>query len=214
MRLHFNSKWAQRVQTVLRRRSPRSGATVGPPISTVPVTAEWDEAFLRVESYLRAHHIESRVLINRLTNEIMTAARTLAARHPEEPPVTVAIQVAHARIGEWLTRALGEGDWTDERFRARGRLALLLVDVPRRDPESFLSPDKLPAEIRAQMSTARLHAGPELKLTSMPSAELQFPLSDAVEEKWETFSRSTVFRAAASWLVFAALLSAAWLSTR
>ena len=184
------------------------------PVPSVPPTAEWDEAFLRVESYLRAHHLESRVLVNRLTNEIMDAARTIARRLPDEPPVTVAIQVAHARIGEWLTQSLGGGDWADERFRARGRLALLLADVPDACPERFLTTETLSPAIRERMATATLKPGPELKLTAMPSAPLEFPLSETVEEKWITFSRSTFFRAATSWIVLAAILGAAWFTTR
>ena len=215
MRLNFKLVWAQRVQEVLRRRLRQTGGTIAPtPLPSVPPTAEWDEAFLRVESYLRAHHIESRVLVNRLTNEIMDAARTIARRLPEEPPVTVAIQVAHARIGEWLTQSLGGGDWADERFRARGRLALLLADVPGACPERFLTTEALSPAIRDRMATATLKPGPELKLTAMPSAPLEFPLSDAVEEKWITFNRSTFFRAATSWIVLAAILGAAWFTTR
>src|SRR5436190_1545812 len=142
MRLRFKKEWAHRVQAVLGRRLPLhpvngTGTQSTPPF--LPANAAWDEAFLRVESYLRAHQIESRVLLNQRTTEILAAARALAARHPEEAPVTLAIQVAHARIGEWLVHSLGEGDWADERFRARGRLALLMAEVPRKYPERFLA---------------------------------------------------------------------------
>ena len=215
MRINFKSIWAQRVQSVIRGRARRSGrspvATILPP---VPPSAEWDEAFLRVESYLRAHHIESRVLLNRLTYEIIDAARRLAEQMPDEMPVTIAVQVAHARIGEWLTQSMGEGDWADERFRARGRLAVLLADVPHECPEHFLIPDPLPPGLRERMASATLHPGPELKLTAMPSAPLEFPLAEAVEGRWETFSRSMFLRAATSWIVLAALLGAAWFTTR
>ena len=130
MRLQFKTQWAN-LHTLMRRRQfgsperiPAGNAPEG------PVNADWDEAFLRVESYFRAHQIESRVLLNQLTSEIISAARLLARDLPEVPPVTVAMRMAHARIGEWLVRALGEGHWADERFRARGRLALLLTKLP------------------------------------------------------------------------------------
>src|SRR5688572_9771073 len=152
MRLQFKSKWAHRVQAVLRL------GPLGEPIErtaqpapALPITAAWDDAFLRVESYLRAHQIESRVILNHLTTDILTAARALAVEHPEEAPVTLAINVTHARIGQWMVDALGEGDWADERFRARGRLALLMAEIPQRCPEKFLSLEELPSEIRAQL---------------------------------------------------------------
>src|SRR5688572_19828617 len=184
MRLPFKSQWAHRVQAALRLSA--SGEPIeqtAPPTPALPISAEWDEAFLRVESYLRAHQIESRVLLNHLTTDILTAARDLATEHPHEPPVTLAMHVAHARIGEWLVHALGEGDWADERFRARGRLALVMAEIPGRCPEKFLSAEELPPETRAQLVEARLYPGPELRLASMPPSLLEFPLGEAVEEK-------------------------------
>jgi len=215
MRKQIKSTWAHRVQAVLRLApSDQRLERTAEPAPVLPVNAEWDDAFLRVESYLRAHQIESRVLLNRLTTDILNAARALAVEHPEEAPVTLAIQVAHARIGQWMVDALGEGDWADDRFRARGRLALLMAEIPARCPEKFLSPEQLPDEIRAPLLGARLYPGPELRLASMPSSVLEFPLKDAVEEKWTTFSRSTFLRATMSWLVVASLFGAAWLASR
>lgn len=214
MRLQFKSKWAHRVQAVLRLGPPGEPIErTAQPASALPVNPEWDDAFLRVESYLRAHQIESRVLLNYLTTDILTAARGLAVEHPAEAPVTLAINVTHARIGQWMVDALGEGDWADERFRARGRLALLMAEIPQRCPEKFLAHEELPAEIRAQLLAARLYPGPELRLASMPPSLLEFPLGEAVEEKWTTFSSSTFLRASMSWLVIASLCGVAWLAT-
>lgn len=215
MRLSFKSLWAHRVQGVLRRRPPVNGGIPHPaPEHALPVDADWDEAFLRVESYLRAHHIESRVLLSRLTTEILTAARTLAAQLPAEAPVTISLRVAHARIGDWLQHELGEGDWADERFRARGRLALLLSGIPHATPERFLAAEPLPDPLRGLLAVSRLAPAPGMLPTGMPPAPLEFPLSDMAEEKWETFSRSTFFRAAASWFAFLGLLGATWIATR
>ncbi|MES2694344.1 MAG: hypothetical protein V4773_12785 [Verrucomicrobiota bacterium] len=213
MRLQFKSNWADRVRTALRRNGPpfRSRPVS---IAELPATAAWDDAFARVESYLRAHHIESRVLLAKYTTDILAAARALAVQHPNEAPVTLAIRVAHARIGEWLVHGLGEGDWADERFRARGRLALLMSEIPERCPERFLSAEDLPAETRNRLSTAQLLPGPELRLASMPPAPLEFPLGEVVEEKWSTFNRSAFFRASMSWVVLAGAAGLAWLVTR
>jgi hypothetical protein len=215
MRLSFKSLWAHRVQGVLRRRPPVNGTGApAAPAPALPVDADWDEAFLRVESYLRAHHIESRVLLSRLTTEILTAARSLAGQLPGEAPVTIAMRVAHARIGDWLQTALGEGDWADERFRARGRLALLLSEIPHQAPERFLAPEPLAPPLRDRLQVAGLAPAPGMLPTGMPPAPLEFPLAEIAEEKWETFSRSTFFRAAASWFLFLGLLGATWIVTR
>lgn len=215
MRLAFRTKWADRLQTVLRRaRPPADDAAAGFPPAAVD--RQWDEAFLRVESYLRAHHVESRVQLNRLTTEIIAAARMVLAGHPGEPPVTVAVRVAQARIGEWLVQALGEGDWTDERFRARGRLALLLANVPVERPDRFLvtSGDELPAPARADLTKSRLLPGPEVRLANMPPAPLELPLDDAIERKWSTFNRSAFVHSAMSWVVITSLVGIAWWAMR
>lgn len=202
---------------MLRRQAAHGAATAssaGHVAALVPATAEWDEAFLRVESYLRAHHIESRVLLNKLTAEIVDAARAVAVMQPDESAVTLAMQVAHARIGEWMVEALGEGDWTDGHFRARGRLALLLADVPGRCPERFLSLQDLAPEVARAMRAGQLEPGPELRLSRMPSAPLEFPRVDSVGETWVTFSRSAFVRGATSWLLIAGVVGLAWVFTR
>jgi hypothetical protein len=212
MRFQFNPPWVQRFPALFRWSDRAVQPGMAEPPTPVPATAEWDEAFTRIESYLRAHRLESRVLLNQLTTEIIQVARPLAAQHPELSPVTVAMKVAHARIGEWLQRNIGEGDWTDERFRARGRLALLLARVGEEHPQHFLGGEPLETAVVAQLRFAQLQPGPEVRLSSMPAAPLDFPLAEAAEEKWTTFSRSVFFRSAASWILLAGFVGVAWLA--
>lgn len=182
-----------------------------------PVTAghpaAWDEAFVRVESYLRAHHLESRVLLNRLANEIIDEARVLAAQEPGENPVVLAMEIAHARIASWFVRLFREGDWCDERFRARGRLALVMADMPGRWSQHFLSDEEVPRDFVEAMTSSTLQPGPELRFSNMPPAPLEFAFDDAEEQLRKTFNGRTFLRAAASWLVIAGLLGAAWMTT-
>lgn len=176
--------------------------------------AQWEEAFVRVESYLRAYQLESRMQLGRLTEEIIAAARALAHEMPGEDPITLSIHVAQARIGQWTVGVMGEGDWTDPRFRARGRLALLIAEVPRKCPQAFLSSgEPLPQEMRERLAASQLQPGPEMRLAGMPSAPLEFAQGGEVIEKWTTFSRKSFARAAASWIVFVGLAGLTWLIT-
>lgn len=202
------------MQGALRRRSEGRGPRRLSAVEAGPVPAEWDEAFLRVESYLRAHQIESRMLLTRLTGDIIADAQVLAAQIPHEAPVTVAMRLAHARIGEWMQRAMGEGSWDDERFRARGRLALLMSELPERCPQNFLGTDPLPDDVRSRITAAQLVAGPEMRPLTMPPAMLEFPLVEMAEAKWVTFSRSAFVRSAASWVLFVTIVGAAWYASR
>jgi hypothetical protein len=210
--MRLRNHWSSFARSPARAPTNNSVATHAAP--NLPVTAEWDEAFRRVESYLHAHQIESRVLVNQLTTEMLNDARAAADQAPGEQPVTLAMRIAHARIGGWLKQAFADGDWADERFRARGRLALLRSELPQRCPERFLSREPLPPEFAAELVAAHLSASPELRPTPMPPAELEFPLAEMVEERWVTFSRSTFVRAAASWIVFVGFLGVAWFATR
>lgn len=215
MRSQFKLRWADRLQFALGRQTRRanSGPWANSP-AAIPATAEWDEAFLRVESHLRAYRIESRVRLNQLASEIINDARAMAVQHPDEAPVTLAMQITHARIGGWLVQALGEGDWADERFRARGRLAILMAEIPRRCPELFLSNEKLPAEVELRMRSAYLRPGPNVRLSSMRSAPLDFPLGAYVDQKWRELSRAVVLRSVTVWCALFGLLSLAWFATR
>src|SRR5688500_4947713 len=117
MRLQLQRAWGQRSASSLSQPGVAGPepAAAGTPI---PIDAEWDNAFMRVESYLRAHHIESRSLLTRLTTEILAEARALVPMAAGESPLETSMRVAQTRIGNWLQRSVGDGTWSDERFRA------------------------------------------------------------------------------------------------
>jgi len=169
---------------------------------------------MRVESYLRAHHIQSRSLLTRLTTEIVAEARALVPISPDQLPVETAMRVAQTRVGEWLQRSIGEGTWSDDQFRGRGRLALLMSGVPDRCPEYFLADEHLPTAEAQRMVRAQLQPGPELRPVGMPPATVEFHFTEIGDEKWITFSRSAFTRAAASWGFFIGFLAVAWIATR
>ncbi len=176
----------------------------------LPTERSWDEAFLRVESYLRAHHLESRTLLNQLATDIIREARSQARATSEMEPVAVAMRVTQARMGEWFARAGNAGDWSDERVRARGRLALVLADVPERWAGWFLSPRPVLPELATALAAGVLHPGPELSFSNMPPAPLEFGFSRPDDPA--TLSRSgwRNVRAAAGWLTIAACFGVAW----
>lgn len=173
----------------------------------------WDEAFLRVESYFRAHQIESRILLNRLVMEVIMAAR--AAALPSADPVALAMREAERRTNAWFARVLGDAaDPDDERLGTRGRIALVLCDVPARWPQHFLADAPPPPELIEAMRAAYIEAGPEIEITSMFPRPMDFgPIANVADEAWKTFARWPLLRAALGWLLFLGLLAAAWFFT-
>ena len=173
----------------------------------LPAESAWDEAFLRVESYLRAHHLEGRVLLNQVVADIIREAR---GQNSAEPPVTVAMRVMHARTGNWFVRAGHTGDWSDARIRQQGRLALVLGNVPERWGNYFLSGEPPPPELAAALASGVLQSGPELRFSNMPPAPLEFGFIEPDDLNSIKRSSWLIVREAAGWLSVVGLFGVAW----
>jgi hypothetical protein len=175
-----------------------------------PTDPAWDEAFSRVESYLRAHHLESRVLLNQVVTEIITEARARAFTHPADEPIAIAMQVTHARIGAWFARAVSESGWANERDRAHGRLALVIANLPGRWANHFLSTASVPAELAAAMASVQFQPGPELRFSNMPTAPLEFGFVETDQPQAVKQSLWLLLRAASLWIVAIGCIGVAW----
>lgn len=183
-----------------------------PSAPVAPSDPAWDAAFLRVESYLRAHHIESRVLLNHLGAEIIRRTRAVAGNESSEEIVSLAMKVAHTQIGLWFAQIFPEGDWNDERFRARGRLALLLTDMPGKWSQHFLSADPLPPEIVEAMRNYVFEPGPELRFSNMAPTSLDSLFGDDVDPARAPGRRFPLARLIVGGLVAVGLAGIAWAS--
>lgn len=188
--------------------------TTQPFTSVLPVDPAWDEAFLRVESYLRSHRLESRILISRLTTEIVWSARVASVKRAQVSPVELAMEMADRRMSAWFLRVLGEGMLDEPRLGARGRLALVLADVPTRWPQYFLSDEAPPDDMVAAMRSAYVEAGPEMRFSNMVPRPIDLgPIASAAGETWSTLQRWPLLRAALGWLLIIGLLAGIWAAT-
>ncbi len=173
-----------------------------------PADPAWDEAFLRVESYLRSYGIESPVLLNRITSEIIAVARASLPENGAEEPVAVALQVTHARIGEWFAKAGHRLDWADDRDRAQGRLAMIATGMPGRWADYFLSDQPVPVDLGSALATFHVLPGPELRLSNMAPEPLEFGF-DLVDERLPGRKWVPV-RALVTWSLICASLGVTW----
>jgi len=190
--------------------SPSTDAVPPPPPPAPSVDLAWDEAFLRVQSYLRAYGLESLVLLNQITADIIGAAQARAREGGSAAPVTLAMEVTHARIGEWFARTGQQIDWSDERMRAQGRLALIVADLPGRWANYFLSPAPVPPELAARMTLVQLISSPELRLSTMPPATLEFGFLESDAPRLPTRRIWLPLRAMVSWLLVVGFFGVAW----
>jgi len=122
---------------------------------------------------------------------------------------------ASRRTERWFAQVLGDAvDPDDERLGTRGRIALVMADVPARWPQHFLAATPPPAELVEAMRAAYIEAGPELELTRMVPRPLDFgPIANVADEAWKTFTRWPVLRAVLGWLIFIGLLAVVWFET-
>ncbi len=180
----------------------------------LPADLAWDEAFLRVESYLRSHRLESRILINRLTTEILNSAREESSGREGFSPVELAMEVADRRMSAWFLRVLGEEALDEPRLGARGRLALVLADVPARWPQYFLSDETPPQQMVDAMRSAYVEAGPELRFSNMVPRPMDLgPIASAAGDTWSTLRRWPLLRAVLGWLLIIGALAGIWSAT-
>ncbi len=168
-----------------------------PPLPSFPPRADpaWNEAYERVESYLRAHRIEQPIALSELTNAIIAAAWQQAADAPVITPVTLALREADRLITEWFVRVLAKGGAHSRRLSVRGRLALALADAPGRWPDAFLAPVAPPRELADAMRAAFLRTGPPPQLSKMTAQTIPLGrVARLLDLSWEAALRWSAFR--------------------
>jgi hypothetical protein len=182
-------------------------------MSKSATTRTWDEAFLRVESYLRAYGLESRVRLNQITSEIIQQAREQWSDDDTEAPVTIALNLARARVDAWLLSINPVAEPNYEQSAADARVALILADLPGRWSDCLLSACPLPEALRARLNSTPVLPTPELRVSNMPPAPLEFGNGEPAEPGLGAWRTSIFSRAALTWVFILGLFSAAWAAT-
>lgn len=186
----------------------------GRPTTVIPFASDWDEAYSRVESYLRAHQIRNRILLSRLVNDIMERA-VEAVRASGANPVTCAMELADQTMADWFDRVLGEEGGAHKRLSIKGRLALTMAEVPERWPEHFLGSGPLPEGMAASMRDCYLEAGPGFQFTNMVPRPIDLgPIASAAGETWATFQKWPLIRGLFLWTLFLLGLGSLFYLTR
>jgi hypothetical protein len=176
---------------------------------------EWNEAYVRVEDYLRAHRIHNRLHQSRLILRILERA---ARRHEQNPglnPTTLAAEEAGRLMDAWFGEVLDQPKLTPDRIAIVGRLALLLTDGAQKNPYAFLDEEQIPPEFARAMRRSSIEAGPDLAVSSMVPRPIDLgPITEAAGETIEQIEKWPLLRTLALWLVFTAALAAIFYATR
>ena len=106
-------------------------------------------------------------------------------------------------VTEWFSEVLQSPlTRADQTLSTRGRLALLLADMPGKWQDQFLRPGPWPEEFTSAMRETFLRAGPDFQLSKMTPRPLDLgPITTLTN-----LGQMPYFRMVMAWTMFALLL--------
>jgi hypothetical protein len=165
---------------------------------------DWNDAYTKVESYFQALRIRNKLLMGGLVVQVIDRARHRAAMEPARPAIELATEEMDHLVTEWFGHVLQESpSGSRQMLSTRGRLALLLADMPGKWQDQFLRPGPWPEEFVSRMREVYLRAGPDFQLSKMTPRPLDLgPITTLTN-----ISRLPYAKMVAIWILFGLLLA-------
>ncbi len=170
----------------------------------------WNDAYQKVESYLGALGVRNKFLLGQLVFRILAKAKTRAVNEAGASPTELAIEETVRLVNEWCYQVLGFNPAdTPYRVSTRGRMALLLADMPGKWQDQFLKPGPWPEEFTAAMRESFLRAGPDFQISQMEPRDIDLGAIHTLT----TLNRRPYLKMFLIWLLFSAglILAFRWL---
>ncbi len=163
---------------------------------------DWNAAYSKVESYFHALRVRNKLLLGQLVALVLERAMQRSARETERSATELAVEEMDRLVNDWFAQVLQAPPAGAEMLSTRGRMALLLADMPGQWQDQFLRPGPWPEEFALKMREAYLRAGPDFQLAKMDPRPLDLgPITTLTQ-----LSRLPYFKMAASWVLFGLLL--------
>jgi len=174
-----------------------SGQLAGRPLE------EWNAAYGKVESYFHALRVRNKALLGQLVLRVLERAMCRAPHEPERSATQLAAEEMERVVTEWFAEVLQSPlTKSDNTLSTRGRLALLLADMPGKWQEQFLRPGPWPEEFSGAMRETFLRAGPDFQLSKMTPRPFDLgPIATLTNLGKYPYVRMTII-----WTLFALLL--------
>ncbi len=129
---------------------------------------EWNAAYAKVENYFYALRIRNKTLLGQSVLKVLERAMSRAHAEPNHSATQLAVEEMDNLINDWFANVLqiapGQRDGT---LSTRGRLALMLADMPGKWQDQFLRPGPWPEEFVSAMREGYLRAGPDFQISKM-----------------------------------------------
>ena len=171
---------------------------------------EWNAAYVKVENYFHALRVRNKALLGQLVLRVLDRAMRRAPAEADRSATQIAAEEMDHLVTEWFAEVLQTPPTkADQSLSTRGRLALLLADMPGKWQEQFLRPGPWPEAFTTAMREAFLRAGPDFQLSQMVPRPLDLgPLTTLTN-----FGKLPYVRMALAWTGYALLLIAIfWLT--
>ena len=163
---------------------------------------DWNAAYSKVESYFHALRVRNRLLLGQLVELVLQRAMARAPLEPARSATELAVEEMDRLVNEWFAHVLQAPPAGAEMLSTRGRMALLLADMPGRWQDQFLRPGPWPDEFVLAMRDGYLRAGPNFQLAQMTPRPLDLgPIATLTH--WSTLP---YVKMAVSWALFGLLL--------
>ena len=122
---------------------------------------EWNAAYVKVENYFHALRIRNKPLLGQLVLRVLERAQRRAPAEPHRTATELAAEEMDRIVTEWFAEVLQTSPTgTDQTLSTRGRLALLLADMPGKWQDQFLRPGPWPEEFVGAMRESFLPRRP------------------------------------------------------
>jgi hypothetical protein len=166
---------------------------------------EWNAAYVKVENYFHALRIRNKPLLGQLVLRVLERAQRRAPAEPKRSATELAAEEMDKIVTGWFAEVLQTSPTgTDQMLSTRGRLALLLADMPGKWQDQFLRPGPWPVEFVGAMRETYLRAGPDFQLSKMTARPFDLgPLTTLTN-----LGRVPYLKMALAWTLFALLLGA------
>jgi hypothetical protein len=171
---------------------------------------EWNAAYVKVENYFHALRIRNKPLLGQLVLRVLERAQQRAQGDLKRSATEIAAEEMDRIVTDWFGEVLQTSPiGSEQTLSTRGRLALLLADMPGKWQDQFLRPGPWPQEFVDSMRESFFRAGPDFQLSKMTPRPLDLgPITTLT-----AFGRMPYVRMTLVWTGFALLLVALfWLS--
>ena len=171
---------------------------------------EWNAAYGKVENYFHALRIRNKALLGQLVLRVLERAMIRAPAEPTHSATQLAAEEMDRTVTEWFAAVLQEPPTNaDQMLSTRGRLAMLLADMPGKWQDQFLRPPPWPDEFVQSMREAYLRAGPDFQLSKMAPRPLDLgPITTLTN-----LGRIPYLKMSVAWTLFVLLLVAVFVLT-